>query len=69
MALLEKKSVEANNSLKMQMNTSELALKKQGREPKAIMAMEEARLRTVQRGRILMRSNTAFGAVYYLLRK
>lgn len=45
-----KKGTEANNSLKMQINTSELGQKSHVREPKATIAEEKARLKTVHRG-------------------
>lgn len=38
--VLLKKSTRANNSLTMQMNTSELAWKKQDREPKGSLAVK-----------------------------
>lgn len=63
-----KKGIEANNLLKMQINTGELCEKKEVTEPKATTAVEKSRLGTAQ-GENSGEVRVAPRAVDYLLRK
>lgn len=64
-----KKGIEANNSLKMQMNTSEPWLEKSHQGTKGYYSREKGKVEDCSQGRILMRSSAASRAVDYLLRK